>query len=371
MAGPGGQGGTGGETLAELGEAELIRRLGAFAPPGAFDDDAALLPLLDSSSRPLREGASEPAEGPESPGHRALVVNTDVLVEGLHFSDATTEAADVGWRAAAANLSDLAAMGCSEVLGLTVGLVAPSATPWAWVEGVYTGLEQALERYGGQLLGGDCSGGGQRMVAITAVGRLAAEGGPIQRRDGRPGDWLVATGPHGLSRLGLALLQGEAAGAGQDAAGALDGLDPGLIARAIAAHQRPLPRFDAVGALIANRPAGTPWRVGGCDSSDGLVAAVRAIASTSGCAARLDRARLPLDPAMAILAEAERWCLSGGEDFELVLALEPAWAEAMLEVLPRSSRIGQLVTGEAGALSWSDGGAWPLKAAGSGYSHFS
>jgi thiamine-monophosphate kinase len=114
-----------------------------------------------------------------------------------------------------------------------------------------------------------------------------------------------------------------------------------------------------------------PWRVGGCDSSDGLAAAVRAIASSSGCAARLDRARMPLDPAMAALAEAEAWCLNGGEDFELVLALEPAWAEAMLEVLPRSSRIGQLVTGEAGALSWSDGGAWPLKAAGRGYSHFS
>ena len=378
MASPGAQGGTGGETLAELGEAELIRRLGAFAPPGAFDDDAALLPLLDISSRRLREGASEPAEGPESPGHRALVVNTDVLVEGLHFSDATTEAADVGWRAAAANLSDLAAMGCSEVLGLTVGLVAPSATPWAWVEGVYTGLEQALERYGGQLLGGDCSGGGQRMVAITAVGRLAAEGGPIQRRDGRPGDWLVATGPHGLSRLGLALLQGAAAGAGQDAAGALDGLDPGLIARAIAAHQRPLPRFDAVGALIANRPAGTPWRVGGCDSSDGLVAAVRAIASTSGCAARLERGALPLDPAMAALPQAEDWCLGGGEDFELVLALAPVWAASLATALPGSRVIGALAAGPAGELCWADPGAENGQAinrrgdpiAGDGYRHF-
>ncbi|MFM7266802.1 MAG: AIR synthase related protein, partial [Cyanobium sp.] len=137
-----------GETLAELGEWELIRRLGAFAPAGAFDDDAALLAL--------------PANGSVSPAHQALVVNTDVLVEGLHFSDATTAAADVGWRAAAANLSDLAAMGCTEVVGLTVGLVAPAATPWAWVEGVYGGLHAALERYGGTLLGGDCSGGGQR-----------------------------------------------------------------------------------------------------------------------------------------------------------------------------------------------------------------
>ncbi|MEB3301457.1 MAG: thiamine-phosphate kinase, partial [Cyanobacteriota bacterium] len=179
-----------GLTLAELGEWELIRRLGAFAPPGQFADDGALLRLS---------------------GDPSLVVNTDVLVEGLHFSDATTEAADVGWRAAVANLSDLAAMGCTEVLGLTVGLVAPASTPWAWVEGVYGGLAGALATYGGVLLGGDCSGGGQRLLSITAIGRLAAGGqqepaGPIRRSDGRPGDWLVSSGPHGLSRLGLALL---------------------------------------------------------------------------------------------------------------------------------------------------------------------
>jgi thiamine-monophosphate kinase len=351
MAGPGGQGGTdgtGSETLADLGEWELIRRLGAFAPPGAFDDDAALLAAGAG-------GESAPGSG------RTLVVNTDVLVEGLHFSDATTAAADVGWRAAAANLSDLAAMGCTEVVGITVGLVAPAATHWSWVEGVYTGLRQALERYGGELLGGDCSGGSQRLLAITALGRLAAAGGPIRRRDGRAGDWLVATGPHGLSRLGLALLQGAAAGAG--------GAD--LTARAIAAHQRPLPRFDAVGALIATRPSGTAWRVGGCDSSDGLAAAVGAIASASGCAARLERGALPLDAAMAGLPQAEAWCLGGGEDFELVLALEPRWAEALAAALPGSAVIGELLAGPAGELLWSGSGGWKGEAIGwAGFRHF-
>lgn len=364
MAGPGGQGGTdgsdgtGSETLADLGEWELIRRLGAFAPPGAFDDDAALLAAGAG-------GESAPGSG------RTLVVNTDVLVEGLHFSDATTAAADVGWRAAAANLSDLAAMGCTEVVGITVGLVAPAATPWSWVEGVYLGLREALERYGGELLGGDCSGGSQRLLAVTALGRLAAAGGPIRRRDGRPGDRLVATGPHGLSRLGLALLRGAAVGADQDAAGALDGLDPGLIARAIAAHQRPLPRFDAVRALIASRPAGSLWRVGGCDSSDGLAAAVRAIAATSGCAARLERDALPLDAAMGGLPEAEAWCLGGGEDFELVLGLEPRWAEALAAALPGSAVIGELLAGPAGELLWSGSGGWKEEAiARAGFRHF-
>ena len=369
------------ETLADLGEWELIRRLGAFAPPGQFADDAALLPAT---------------------GDSPLVVNTDVLVEGIHFSDATTAAADVGWRATAANLSDLAAMGCTAVVGITVALVAPAATPWLWVAGVYGGIKAALEAYGGMLLGGDCSGGSQRLLAITALGRLGgvptaasqpgdiASSGPIRRRDGLPGDWLVSTGPHGLSRLGLALLQGECPGgsaahgtpspvetrmaAGSPAAPLAALLDPNLRTLAIQAHRHPRPRFDAVRALIASRPALMRWRVGGCDSSDGLAAAAAAIAASSGCAARLNRDALPLDPAMVGLPQAAAWCLGGGEDFELVLALQPPWAEALIAALPGTSRIGELVAGQAGALGWSDGAPWGQgdggSAAASGYSHF-
>ena len=335
------------ETLADLGEWELIRRLGAFAPAGQFSDDAALL-----TGRQEDQGV--------------LVVNTDVLVEGIHFSEVTTGPSDVGWRATAANLSDLAAMGASEVVGLTVGLVAPSSTRWSWVEGVYQGIAACLRAHGGVLLGGDCSGGTQRLLAITALGRLPDAGGPIRRAQGRPGDRLVSTGPHGLSRLGLALLQGTAE------AKTMAGLDAGLIGRAITAHQRPRPRFDAVRTLHASQPAETAWRVGGCDSSDGLGAAVAAIATASGCAAQLDRRALPLDAAMAVLPQAQDWCLNGGEDFELVLALESSWAETFVAALPGSSLIGELMTGSAGALGWSDGGSWPaeISAASGGYQHF-
>jgi thiamine-monophosphate kinase len=328
-------------SLAELGEGELIRRLGRFAPPGQFEDDAALLPG-------------------NAPGD--LVLNTDVLVEGIHFSEATTTAFDVGWRAAAANLSDLAAMGCTSALGLTVGLVAPGATPWSWVEGAYEGLAAALQAHGGQLLGGDCSDGAQRLLAITAIGQLDRGAGAIRRGDGLPGDRLVCTGVHGLSRLGLALLRQE------------PGLDPHALAadlmqQAIQAHRHPRPRFDAVRALQACRPADLPWRVGGCDSSDGLAAAVAAIAAASGCGARLNPAALPVKPAMAPLPQAQAWCLGGGEDFELVLALAPAWAEALVTALPGSRAIGELVSGGGGGgdLCWSGG----EEIATGGYSHFS
>ena len=167
------------ETLRSLGESELIRRLAQFAPARQLDDDTADLPA--SSQR--------------------QVINTDLLVEGVHFSDATTSAEDVGWRAAAVNLSDLAASGADSVVGLTVGLVAPGETAWTWVDGVYRGLQTALDRYGGVLLGGDCSSGQQRMLAVNrhwhprapqtaalggTTGRLAGDQRPPRPQPPRP-----------------------------------------------------------------------------------------------------------------------------------------------------------------------------------------
>lgn len=284
------------------------------------------------------------------------MVNTDVLVEGLHFSDATMTPADLGWRAAAANLSDLAAMGCRSVVGLTVGLVAPASTPWRWVEQVYVGLDEALQRYGGTLLGGDCSGGAQRLLALTALGHLGH--GPIRRSSGRPGDLLVSTGPHGLSRLGLALLLGELAP---------EAVSQALRARAIEAHRRPLPRLDAVGALIQSQPPGHTWRVAGTDSSDGLVAAVAGIARASGCQALLDHAALPLDAELAGLPQGEAWCLAGGEDFELVLALDPGWAKALVAALPGATLLGTLAAGQG--VAWRQGDR-PFPSCCAGFTHF-
>lgn len=339
------------ETLADLGEWGLIDRLARFAPPRQFDDDGALIACAGGD------------QGQE------LVVSTDVLVDGVHFSDRTTAAADVGWRAAMANLSDLAAMGCPSALGLTVGLVAPASTPWSWVEGVYEGLSQALETSGGVVLGGDCSSGPVRTLAITALGRLprSAEGGAIRRRHGRPGDFLLASGPHGLSRLGLALLCHEAIPG-------LDRLEPGdrraLETEAIRAHRRPRGRFDVVQALADCRPATVPWRVAGADSSDGLLAAVSTIARASGCGAALSRRQLPLAPAMARLSQGLDWCLGGGEDFELVLALDPAWARALQDLLPGASLIGTLTGNDAPeGLHWQDDGG-AIRTPCSGFTHF-
>ena len=322
-------------TLAELTEAELLRRLARFAPPDQLSDDTA---ALAADTRPL-------------------LINTDVLVDGIHFSDATTTAMDVGWRAVAANLSDLAASGAVDIDGITVALVAPGHTRWDWVDGVYQGISAALGQYGGVLLGGDCSKGEQRLLSITALGRL----GPLRlhRNAARPGDVLVTSGPHGLSRLGLALLQ-------NDPNVREIALCSTLRDQAIARHQRPTPRLKDVQQLLACKPKHLPWRAGGTDSSDGLLSAVAGLCSSSGCGAVLHNDQLPTAEGWPEGAPWTDWCLAGGEDFELVLSLPEAWADAWQRCIPESQRIGQ-INAEAGVIRWAHNHE-PV--ATSGFDHF-
>ena len=322
-------------TLAELTEAELLNRLARFAPPDQLSDDTATLP-------------ADP---------RPLLINTDVLADGIHFSDATTTAMDVGWRAVAANLSDLAASGAVAIEGITVALVAPGCTSWDWVDGVYQGIRAALDQYGGILLGGDCSRGEQRLLSITALGRL----GPLRLHcnAARPGDVLVTSGPHGLSRLGLALLQDDPSL--RDIA-----LNPSLRDEAIAKHRHPTPRLDEVQQLLACKPEHLPWRAGGTDSSDGLLSAVAGLCSSSGCGAMLQKEQLPVAEGWPEGSPWTDWCLAGGEDFELVLSLPEAWADVWQRCVPESQRIGW-INAEAGVIRWAHNNA-PLDA--KGFDHF-
>ena len=116
----------------DIGEQGLLQKLQLFCPQDVIGDDGAILP-------------TEPDQ--------SLVVTTDVLVDEVHFSQRTTTAFDVGWRAAAANLSDLAAMGATP-LGITVGLSLPGSVAVAWVEELYRGMSACLGQYQTAIVGG-------------------------------------------------------------------------------------------------------------------------------------------------------------------------------------------------------------------------
>ncbi len=290
-------------TVADIGELRLLQRLQSFCAPDVIGDDAAVV---------LPRGHNQ-----------ATVITTDVLVDGVHFSDCTTTARDVGWRAIAANLSDLAAMGALPI-GVTVGLSLPGSVPVTWVEALYQGMSDCLQTYGGTILGGDICRSAQRSVAITALGEVSPQ--RVLRRDrAQPGQVIVATGDHGASRAGLALLLESAAPCP---------LTMTVQQQFIQAHQRPHPRLDVIQALTTLTDTEIQM-LAGMDSSDGLANAVLHLCQASGVGARLVRPHLPIPTAIATWVgypTAWEWGLYGGEDFELVLTLP---AEIALELLPQ------------------------------------
>jgi thiamine-monophosphate kinase len=311
-------------TVQTLGEQEILKRLYAFCPTEIVGDDAALLSL--------------------APEH-CLVVTTDMLVDQVHFSDRTTHPTDVGWRAAAANLSDLAAMGATP-LGITVSLGLPGSLPITWVEDLYRGLVDCLSRYNTAIVGGDVCRSTITTVSITAFGQVHPTR-TLKRAHAKPGYAILVTGVHGASRAGLELLLHPEKG---------QHLDTKIRDRLIHAHQRPCPRLDVLPVLWEVMGVGD-WELGigepggveiaAMDSSDGLADAVIQICRASQVGAKLERDRLPIPEGLTSLvseAEAIDWVLYGGEDFELVLCLPPDIAQTLVQRLGAGAAIIGTIT---------------------------
>ncbi|MEL6158959.1 MAG: thiamine-phosphate kinase [Cyanobacteria bacterium J06554_11] len=294
-------------TIADLGELALIEKLKPFCADGSIGDDAALMQA--------------------SPNHD-LVVTTDMLTENVHFSGRTTPPYSVGWRAAAANLADIAAMGAVP-MGVTVGLGLPGHTPITWVEDLYRGMTDCLKAYNSAIFGGDLCRSMQRTISITALGEVPPE--KVIRRDtATPGMVVVVTGPHGASRAGLALLLEEL-----ELTTLENPQSPMGYAQAwIRAHQMPVPRFDALNELrriIEGIDYGDTYpTVSGMDSSDGLANALLQISSKSQIGMDIVRSDIVLPAGLSAAVGSEtalKWALHGGEDFELVLCLPPEIAD--------------------------------------------
>jgi len=300
-------------TIGELGEFGLIAAMAARMPaaPDAIvgiGDDAAVLRVPDSQ----------------------VVASMDLLVEGLHFRRDWSGPADIGCKAAAQNLADVAAMGAVPEAVL-VGLAAPPDVPVSWARDVASGLADEAARGGAYVVGGDLSGADRIVLAVTAIGTMAGRE-PVTRGGARPSDLVAVAGRLGHSAAGFALLS---AGLTEPAG-------------AVAAHRRPRPPYEAGPQAAA---AGATSMI---DVSDGLIADLGHIAEASGVlidieTAKLDTGGLVLAAAQALgLASAEprphttatpgarvaepgsqaavepegvqaplRWVLTGGEDHAL------------------------------------------------------
>ncbi len=326
------------ETLDSIGEKELLNRLKIFMPIGQIDNDTAEIATCG----------------------RNIVINTDVLVDGVHFSEMTTSAEDIGWKAISTNYSDLASSGVSEIIGVTVGLVAPPETTWNWVQGVYMGMKEALNTFGGELLGGDCSKGTQKLLSITAIGRSGIL--KLHRANANPGDYIVVSGAHGLSKLGLALLQAQPKLKTCE-------LPERLKFKAIQAHKRPNPPLNALRELERSRPNNIKYTAACTDSSDGLLEAIYSICTTSQCQAILNKEKLPRCIDWPSGRDWDDWCLNGGEDYELVLSLPKLWALSFTKNFQSSAIIGKIKSGKP-KIIWDNGEIIDYETYNSDFKHF-
>ncbi|MGY4910389.1 thiamine-phosphate kinase [Micromonospora aurantiaca (nom. illeg.)] len=229
---------------------------------------------------------------------RRVVASTDVLVEGRHFRRDWSSARDVGHRAAAANLADIAAMGATPT-ALLVALCMPAELDPAWAEELADGLGAEAALVGASVVGGDMSGSPTLTVAVTALGDLAGRD-PVVRSGARPGDVVALAGRTGWSAAGYTVLSRGFR-------------TPRLL---VEVFRRPEVPYAAGPAAAA---AGATAMI---DVSDGLLADLGHVATASGVAIDVSRdafevPRQMRDAAQALGVDPYTWILAGGEDHAL------------------------------------------------------
>jgi thiamine-monophosphate kinase len=331
-------------TLREAGEFGFIgavrREFGGPDRPGelGIGDDAAVLPVRGRA-----------------------VLSTDMLVEGTHFSLDYFRPAELGFRALSANLSDLAAMG-AKPLAYLVAVAAPPDVPIPFLRGLYRGMALAAAPAGMRLVGGDTVRGEKLVLSVTVAGE-AAPGKAVLRSGARPGDLVVVTGQPGWSRLGLSLLsKGRPARAS------------GWRREAMGRHLTPVARWRE--GIAAARSGAVRAMI---DVSDGVLPDLGHLLEEGGLGARLDAAAFPLpkpflSAAAALGVDPLHAFLSGGEDYELLMAVPPRKLEALRRAMAPFpcgiSPIGVLTAGGGVSVSMPDGREVPGDALPPGFLHF-
>lgn len=300
-----------------------------------------------------------------SPGQHT-VMSCDTMVQDVHFKTITMNSADVGFKAMAAAVSDIAAMGAAPRHAL-VSISIPKRLPVTAVNELYEGLYACADAFGVAVIGGDTTSSPESLViSVTAVGE-AEPGRALMRSAARPGDIVFVTGWPGCSAAGLDYLLGRAVASDPDETFAQP------LETLVRAHRRPLPRVEAGRILLLS---------GRChalnDVSDGVASEAWEIAEASACGIWLDEASLPVHPDMtAYAAETRRnpldWLLFGGEDYELIGTMPRMYAEQVGGAVQATGLpftvIGEVTDSFAGVrMRRSDGRTETLDK--KGYNHF-
>lgn len=313
-------------TVADIGEFGLIARLQQFIPPVESDgliagigDDAAVVRLDE---------------------HRAMLITCDIQIEDQHFRTDYISYYQLGRRAMAVNLSDIAAMGGKPLFAL-ISLAFPSSLPLDHFDELYRGMRDQLTEFSATIIGGNIAKADHGLIIdITLIGEV--EMGQLLLRTGaRPGDRILITGQLGGAAAGLAILTnfGRAY--------------PDQFAPLVEKHRQPCPRI-AAGQLLAQSGFATAM----IDISDGLASDLYHILSASRVGAEIDQQRIPLPQQIHLACEAVHrpvWdvVLHGGEDYELLVTMKSETPDHIIERIMRESgtpitEIGRILEPEAG-----------------------
>lgn len=325
------------------------------APDGVMGigDDCAVLPIWPIRSHPAwqwRKQANMPGVTfPTDWGE--LLVSTDLLMEGVHFLREESSPEDIGWKAAAVNLSDIAAMGGNPIATF-LSIALPKDAQGEWAERFIKGYAEISDLFDVPLLGGDTTSS-LRDIAINVciLGRCPS-GKALTRSGARPGDVIYVTGPLGDSAAGLKAI--------------LEGIErTEEVQTLIRRHKRPFPRLQAAADLMDIGVVGAMM-----DISDGIASDLRHILKASGAGAVVELDRLPLSGQLQAVCQEQNWnayelATGGGEDFELLFTA-PAGLEKRTDIITVYP-IGTITEGSG--LTWTLNGQ-PTEFATNGYTHF-
>ncbi len=302
------------EIIKDIGEKELIRRIAKYMPANQASDDCAFV----ENKR------------------QDLLINTDLMVENTHFNHKIISPRDIGWKAVTANYSDLISSGCMEFIGINIGLVLTPSTEWEWVQELYEGFSEALNNFGGSILGGDCSRGENKIISITAIGLQSRL--KLRRNACKPGEILLTTGIHGLSKLGLLLKTNKIIKEDLN-------LSEKLINLSMNAFCRPKPKYNVLKTILHSSEFFLEREIGCTDSSDGFYQAIFDLSKESKCKAVIDYQKIPKNNAWPNGKKWDQFYFFGGEDYELLISLPRNWANKLIEMDEEVTEIGYFIEG--------------------------
>lgn len=293
-----------------------------------------------------------------TPGAGALLITSDVFIEGVHFLSAQPPES-VGAKLLAVNLSDIAAMGGTPGEAI-VDLMLPGKTPLDWVERFYAGMSEVARRFEVNVAGGDVSRHPDRItLALTLTGRCRRDE-VIYRKGAKPGDLVYVSGTLGDADAGLEIVKNEECKM----------RNGGALERK---YLFPEPRIE-LGRLLARTRTASAM----IDLSDGIAVGLRQLGDASRVAIEVEADKMPVSDALEGFCpkrgvEAADWALRAGGDYELLFTVPPEKARQVERFglkrpgLPRLTCIGVAAAGEGVALL-SNGGSEPLQMG--GWEHF-